>query len=68
MQEMIYHVRTEMRQSLVIIQVQILSKGIDSGYLVCTLLLQFYADPFETLQLFLSWSADVHVVYILSSD
>ena len=37
---------------------------------LCTLcvqlLLQFYADSFETLQLFLSWSEDMHVVLILS--
>ena len=37
---------------------------------VCTLcaqlLLQFYADSFETLQMFLSWPEDVHVVWILS--
>ena len=42
--------------NLVIFQAQILSKGIDSGYLVCELLLQFNVDPFETLQVFLSWS------------
>ena len=53
----------------VIFQARILSKGIDSGYLVSAiLLLQFYANPFKTLQMFLSWSEDVHVVSISSSD
>ena len=37
---------------------------------LCTLcvqlLLQFYADSFETSQMFLSWSEDMHVVWILS--
>ena len=34
---------------------------------LCTqLLLQFYADSFETLQMFLSWSEIMHVVWILS--
>ena len=34
--------------------------------LCAQLLLQFYADSFETLQMFLSWSEDMHVVWILS--
>ena len=38
------------------------------GTLCAQLLLQFYADSFETLQMFLSWSEDMHVVWILSSD
>ena len=38
------------------------------GTLCAQLLLQFYVDPFETLPVFLSWSEDVHVVWILSSD
>ena len=29
-------------------------------------LLQFYADSIQTLQMFLSWSEDMHVVWILS--
>ena len=36
------------------------------GTLCAQLLLQFYADSFETLQMFLSWSEDMHVVWILS--
>ena len=36
------------------------------GTLCAQLLLQFYADSFETLQMFLSWSEDMHVVLILS--
>ena len=32
------------------------------------LLLQFYADSFETIQVFRSWFEDVHIVWILSSD
>ena len=32
--------------------------------LCAQLLLQFYANLFETLQVFLSWSEDVHVVWI----
>ena len=36
------------------------------GTLCAQLLLQFYADSFETLQMFLSWSEDMHVVRILS--
>ena len=35
------------------------------GIFFAQLLLQFYADPFETLQVFLSWSGDVHVVWII---
>ena len=38
--------------NLVIFEVGILSKGIDSGTLCAQLLLQFYADPFETLRVF----------------
>ena len=34
------------------------------GTLCAQLLLQFYADCFETLQMFLSWSEDMHVVWI----
>ena len=34
--------------------------------LCAQLLLQFYADSFETLQMLLSWSEDMHVVWILS--
>ena len=34
--------------------------------LCAQLLLQFYADSFETLQMFWSWSEDMHVVWILS--
>ena len=30
--------------------------------------LQFYADSVETSQVFWSWTEDVHVVWILSSD
>ena len=36
--------------------------------LCAQLLQQFYANRFEPLQVFLSWSEDVHVVWILSSD
>ena len=36
--------------------------------LCAQLLLQFYADPFKTLQMFLSWSEEMHVVWILFSD
>ena len=38
------------------------------GSFCAELLLQFYADLFETLQVFLSWSEEVHVVCIESSD
>ena len=38
------------------------------GTLCAQLLLQFDADSFETSQVFWSWSEDVHVVWILSSD
>ena len=34
------------------------------GTLCVQLLLQFYADSFETLQMLLSWSEDMHVVWI----
>ena len=36
------------------------------GTLCAQLLLQFYANSFETLQMFLSWFEDMHVVWILS--
>ena len=32
------------------------------GILCMQLLLQFYAVPFETLQVFRSWSEDVHII------
>ena len=38
------------------------------GTLFAQLLIQFYADSFETSQVFWSWSEDVHVVLIYSSD
>ena len=38
------------------------------GILCAQLLLQFYVDLFETLQVFLSWSGDVQVVWIQSAD
>ena len=34
------------------------------GTLCAQLLLQFYADSFETLQVILTWSEDIHVVWI----
>ena len=34
---------------------------------LCAQLLQFYADCFETLQMFWSWSEHVHNYWILSS-
>ena len=34
------------------------------GILCMQLLLQFYANSFETLQVFRSWSEDVHIVWI----
>ena len=33
------------------------------GTLWAQLLLQFWTDPFETLQVFLSWSEDMHVLF-----
>ena len=36
------------------------------GTLCAQLLLQFYADSFETVQMYLSWSDKMHVVWILS--
>ena len=39
----------------------------EMGRLWEQLLLQFYTHLFETLQVFLSWSEDVHVVLGLSS-
>ena len=50
--------------NLVIFQARILSKGIDSGYLVCATPPTVLCRSFETLQVFLSWSADMHVVWI----
>ena len=38
------------------------------GTLCMELLLQFYSDCFETLNLFGSWSEDVHIVWTKSSD
>ena len=35
------------------------------GTLCVILLLQFYADSFETSQVFWSWSKDLHVVWII---
>ena len=35
---------------------------------LCVQLLQFYDDCFETLQMFRSWSEDVHMFWTLSSD
>ena len=32
------------------------------------LLLHFYADSFETLQMIWSWFEDVHIFWILASD
>ena len=32
------------------------------GILCMHLLLHFYVDPFDTLQMFRSWSEDVHIV------
>ena len=34
------------------------------GTLCAQLLLQFYADSFETLQMILPWSEDMHVLWI----
>ena len=39
----------------------------EMGSLWTQLLLQFLIDLFETLQVFLSWSEDVHLVLGLSS-
>ena len=36
----------------------------EMGSLWTQLLLQFLTDLFETLQVFLSWSEDVHVIYM----
>ena len=33
------------------------------GTLWAQLLLKFWTDPFKTLQVFLSWSEDVHVLF-----
>ena len=38
------------------------------GILWAKLLLQFYADSFETSLVFWSWSEDMHVVWIKSSE
>ena len=43
-----------------------LSKCIDSGYLVAQLLLTVSTDCFETLQMFSAWNEDVHVVLVYS--
>ena len=41
-------------------------KLIDTRYLVYSSppTIQFYADSFETLQMFRSWSEDVHIVLV----
>ena len=38
------------------------------GTLCAHLLLQFYIDSFETSQVFWTWSEDMHVVWIYSSN
>ena len=38
------------------------------GTLCAQLLLQFYIDSFETSQVFCTWSEDMHVLWIYSSD
>ena len=38
------------------------------GTLCAHLLLQFYIDSFETSQVFWTWSEDMHVVWIQSSN
>ena len=38
------------------------------GTLCAHILLQFYIDSFETSQVFWTWSEDMHLVWILSSD
>ena len=38
------------------------------GTLCMQLLLQFYSDSFENLQVFRTWSEDVHIVWISSLD
>ena len=38
------------------------------GTLCMQLLLQFYSDSFETLQVIRSWSEDVNIVWMQSSD
>ena len=43
---------------------EMLTKCIDSGYLVGQLLLQFSTNCFETLQMFSAWNEDVHVVWV----
>ena len=45
-----------------------LSKCIDSGYLVGTTLLTLFFDCFETLQMFCAWNEDVHAVLVLYFD
>ena len=45
---------------------QLLLKLMDIRYLV--LLLQFYPNTFETLQVFLSRTGDVHDIWIYPSD
>ena len=41
-----------------------LSKCIDSGYVVGATPLQFSFDCFETLQMFFAWNEDVHMVLV----
>ena len=38
------------------------------GTLCMQLLLQFYSDSFETIQVLRSWSEDVHIIWISFSD
>ena len=50
--------------NLVFFQCEMLSKCVDSGYLVGQLFLQFSNNCFETLQMFSAWNEDVHVVLV----
>ena len=43
---------------------EMLSKCVDSGYLVGATPLQFSFNCFETLQMFSAWNEDVHVVWV----
>ena len=43
---------------------EMLSKCIDSGYLVCATPLTVFTDCFETLQMFSAWNEDMHVVWV----
>ena len=45
-----------------------LSKCIDSGYLVGAVLLQFCTNCFKTLQMFSAWNEDVRRVLVKSMD